>query len=162
MPWPMVSSVGWERNDEQESGVVEAHKEVVRRIVHEVFEQGKLELVDELLAEDFVDHSLQHALFFGADSGREGFKKMTMLARAGVHDLTAELDLVVAEGDLVAARVLAKGVHGGELLGVPPTGRPVDLADYHYFRFRDGKVREHWNQFNALEVLQQLGAIAQP
>ncbi|GAA3149344.1 ester cyclase [Nonomuraea roseoviolacea] len=142
--------------------MLEMQKDVIRRIVREVFEQGNVEVVDELLAEDFVDHSLQHARFFSAASDREGFKQMALMARNGLSGLKAELDLVVAEGDLVAARVLATGVHDGPLMGVPPTGKPVDLADFHYFRFKNGKVSEHWNQFNALEVMQQLGVVPQP
>ncbi|GAA2299976.1 ester cyclase [Nonomuraea roseoviolacea subsp. roseoviolacea] len=142
--------------------MLEMQKDVIRRIVREVFEQGNVEVVDELLAEDFVDHSLQHARFFSTASDREGFKQMALMARNGLSGLKAELDLVVAEGDLVAARVLATGVHDGPLMGVPPTGKPVDLADFHYFRFKNGKVSEHWNQFNALEVMQQLGVVPQP
>ncbi|WP_433722767.1 ester cyclase [Nocardia sp. CA-129566] len=141
--------------------MLDAHKNVIRRLVHEVFEQGRVDVVDELLTEDFVDHSAQHAEFFSDVPGREGFKRMALIARSGLTDFEAELDLIVGEGDLVAALVLAAGTHTAEFMGVPPTDQRIRLSDFHFFRFRDGKVHEHWNQLNALEIMQQLGRVPQ-
>jgi steroid delta-isomerase-like uncharacterized protein len=139
--------------------MTEENKKAIRRIVEEVFENGAMNVIDELIAEDFLDHSLQHSRFFAVTADREGFRQLVREVRAGLSDLEVSVDLIVAEGDLVAARVNARAVHSGQFWGVPATGKSIDLTDYHYFRFENGKIREHWNQINALEVMQQLGVV---
>lgn len=94
------------------------------------------------------------------NADREGFKQLVRMVISGLSDLKAEVDLMVAENDLVAARVLAKGIHSGPYMGIPATGNPIQLSDWHYWRFGpNGQIVEHWNQYNALEVMHQLGVI---
>jgi steroid delta-isomerase-like uncharacterized protein len=138
----------------------EEHKAAIQRMVDEVFVKGNVEVVDEVYSEDYFDHSLHHTQLWGVDPDRAGFKKLVRMATTGLSGLEAEIDLLVAEDDLVAARVLASGVHTGDFMGVPPTGKVVELSDWHYWRFDDkGLIIEHWNQYNTLEVMQQLGVI---
>jgi predicted ester cyclase len=140
----------------------EANKETIRRFVAEAFVQGKVGVVDEVYSEEYFDHSLHHAQLWGIGPDREGFKQLIRMVIGGLSDLEAEVDLMVAEDEFVAARVLAKGIHSGPYMGIPPTGNLIELSDWHYWRFgANGQIVEHWNQYNALEVMQQLGVIPQ-
>ncbi len=138
------------------------NKAIIARIVEELFNRGKFEVVDELYAEDFVDHSIEHLRLFGVEGHREGTKQLARAAREGLSDLSARLDELICEGDRVAARVSASGIHTGSFMRVPATGRRIDLVDFHFFTILDGKVREHWNQYNSLEIMRQLGVIPSP
>src|ERR1700749_3237585 len=89
----------------------EANKEIIRRFVAEAFVQGKVEVVDEVYSEEYFDHSLHHAQLWGIGPDREGFKQLIRMVIGGLSDLEAEVDLMVAEDEFVAARVLAKGIH---------------------------------------------------
>lgn len=137
------------------------NKDTILRVVSESFVGGDVTIIDELYAPDYRDHSLEHAQMWGALPDREGFKKLIEMVREGLSGLQAETDLMISEGDLVSARVLATGNHSGNFMGIPATGKEVRLSDWHYWRFdSSGKVAEHWNQSNALEVLQELGVIS--
>jgi predicted ester cyclase len=74
-------------------------------------------------------------------------------------DATSVIDDLVAEGDLLVARVTASATHVGELMGLPGTGRRCAIGEIHIFRIRDGKVVEHWHQFDQLGLMRQLGAL---
>lgn len=69
---------------------------------------------------------------------------------------------LLAEGDRVVPRISASGLHTGELLGIPPTGKRVTMNGIAIHRVQDGKLVEHWAQIDALGLLQQLGAIPAP
>lgn len=134
-----------------------SNKEVIRRIVEEVFNQGKVEVVDEVLSENFTDHTLAHAFLGGTGGHREGFKQMVRSVLAAFSEFKAEIDQMIAEGDYVAMRNHATGIHTGPFMGIPPTQKRINMVDYHFFRFQNGKIAEHWNQLNTLEILQDLG-----
>lgn len=136
-----------------------SNKDIVRRIVEEIWNQGDIDLIDDLYSEDFVDHSIEHSSLFNVKNHREGFKELVRAARAGLTGFTATIEELIAETDRVAARVVASGVHSGLFMNIPATGKRVDLSDYHFFRIDNGRVREHWNQYNSLEIMQQLGVV---
>jgi predicted ester cyclase len=69
---------------------------------------------------------------------------------------------VVAEGDKVALRVIWNATHQVELFGIPPTGNRATVTEAHVFRIADGKVVERWGEWDALGMMQQLGAIPEP
>jgi predicted ester cyclase len=75
------------------------------------------------------------------------------VATPGRHEITMQ----IAEGDLVVSRVVGRGIHGGELLGIPPTNRNVETEGIH--RVRDGKIVEYWSVTDVMRVLQQVGAL---
>jgi predicted ester cyclase len=66
---------------------------------------------------------------------------------------------MVAEGDLVSARFVFTGTHQGEFMGVPATGKRVEVEGFDLVRVRDGRATEHWGQMDAMALMQQLGAI---
>ncbi len=77
-------------------------------------------------------------------------------------DLTATIDEQLAEGDRVMTRVTLRGVHTGDLLGLPPTGKPIELTIVEVHEWRDGQISDLWNSFHPVLVLAQLGVIVPP
>ena len=130
-------------------------KTLILRFYDEVWSKGNLHVADEVFAPDYVRHDLRPSQ---AEPGPEGQKRIAGDFRAAFPDLRFEIDLVVAEGDLVAARWTASGTHTGPWGGVAPTGRPVTFSGVNVFRIRDGKVVEIWNHRDDLGLMQQVGA----
>jgi len=121
--------------------------------------QGNVDLVDELYSPDYVSHSLPPD--FPPD--RDGLKAFVRALREGIPDLTCPVDDVVAQGDRVAGRFSLQGTHTGTLLGIPATGKPVDVGVMVIARFDDaGKWVEDWNAWDQLGLLQQIGVIPAP
>ena len=82
-----------------------------------------------------------------------------------IEDANRTLPLVrsiVAEEDLVAARLTWRGTHQGEFMGIPGTGNAIELSGMDFVRFRDGKAAEHWGQTDVMALMTQLGAMEQP
>jgi steroid delta-isomerase-like uncharacterized protein len=110
--------------------------------------------LDDLIAEDFVDHNP----VFGQPPGRDGFKYWAASAREAFPDLTGVIEDTVVEGDKVAARVTWRGTHHGEFLGVPATGVAVEFAAFHLVRFSAGRAAEWWGTADLFGVIAQVGA----
>jgi steroid delta-isomerase-like uncharacterized protein len=127
------------------------NKALVRRFIEEVFEQGRLEAVDELCAVDFIGHTWGNA-------DREGLKAAMARVAQGLADAKFNIEDVIAEGDLVAVRLAASARHVGNFMGMPASGRSYEIGEIHIFRVRDGKVSEHWHQFDTAGLMKQLGA----
>ena len=77
-------------------------------------------------------------------------------------DLRVEVDDVIAEGELVAARVTYWGTHQGEFVGIPATGRQARTSGVDFFRMQDGRQAEHWGGPDMASLLQQLGVMPTP
>lgn len=131
---------------------------IARRIPEEVATEGNLDLLDELLSADAVDHGL-----FGQDfHGPEGVKEQLRTVLSAFPDLEATVEDVVAEGDLVAMRVTVRGTHEGEFMGIEPTGNSFEGQNMVFTRVEDGKITERWLQPDMLGMLQQLGVESIP
>jgi steroid delta-isomerase-like uncharacterized protein len=131
------------------------HAATIRRM-YDLINAGDIDGFGELLAEDFVEHEETP----GLDPTKEGVKQFVHLYKAAFPDLRMEAQDVLMSGDKVVARARATGTHQGEFLGMPATGKHVDVQLIDIIRFDDdGLAREHWGLFDALAMLQQLGAI---
>ena len=142
------------------SGAVEAplkmedNKDCVRRLFDDVLNAGKLGLLDTLIGAAYVDHNPSP----GQLPGAAGVKGKVETLRAAFPDLRFALEELVAEGDLVAARYSWRGSHKGEaFLGIPPSGKSILVRGMDFYRFRDGKIVEHWDNVDELGMLSQLG-----
>jgi steroid delta-isomerase-like uncharacterized protein len=133
----------------------EANKALVRRFYEEVWVRGNLDAADEVFADDYVRHDLRAT---EAVPGPDGQKRIAADFRAAFPDLSFTVDLLLAEGDLVAGRWTARGTHLGAWGGLPPTGRRMTFSAINVFRFSDGKVVELWNHRDDLGLMEQLGA----
>jgi steroid delta-isomerase-like uncharacterized protein len=133
---------------------VEANKALVRRFIEEVFERGNLEAVDELVADDFVPHTWP-----STGAGRDDLKAAMARVSKGLAEAVFVIDDMIAEDDRVAVRLTASARQVGVFMGLPPTGRAYTIGEIHIFLIREGKISEHWHQFDTFDLMRQLGAV---
>jgi predicted ester cyclase len=126
--------------------------------IAEVFRTRDVELLDPLLAPDMVDHTPASGPILGREPGKQ---LIATFARA-FPDTTLTVDLMVAEGDMVAAFVSYRSTHTGPFMGHLPTGKAVRVTGMDIMRYRNEQVIELWSQFDDLGLLQQLGIIPRP
>jgi predicted ester cyclase len=134
----------------------EENKAVVQRfnkLFGECWRTGDVEILDEVLAPDFVYHSP------GAPPDLAGFKQSLLMLSAGLHDLQYTVNDLFAEGDRVADRMTWQATHQGELFGLPPSGNTVRGTEMHISRIAEGRIVERWGQGDNLGLMQQIGAI---
>ena len=89
--------------------------------------------------------------------GPDGVKRLAGALLPGIPDMELPIEDVIAEGEKVLVRLRVRGTHGGELMGIPATGRRIDIAVLDLFQFRDGMLVEHWALLDNLGMLRQLG-----
>jgi steroid delta-isomerase-like uncharacterized protein len=133
----------------------EANKALVRRFYEEI-DKGNLEALDELVAEDYLDHSPPP--FPGLVPGREGLKqafRMFWEATPGYHRIEDQ----IAEGDKVVTRLTAYGKHEEDLPGAPRTGNDLKMTAIAIHRIENGRLAEKWSEKDVLGFLQQIGVI---
>ncbi len=136
----------------------EENKAIVRRFWG-VWEEGNIDLVDELLAPDYINHTPASP---DQPTGPEGVKGVVAMFRSAIPDLRVVVEDLIAEGDKVVVRYALEGTHDGELFGVPPTGQRLSIRSIAVERVSDGKIREHWRVTDSLDMMQQLGVISAP
>jgi steroid delta-isomerase-like uncharacterized protein len=127
---------------------------IVRAYGEEVWNQGIIEAVDRYIAGDYVRHD--PGLPFEV-RGPDGIKQIVAMYRSAFPDIEFAAADVVAGGDRVAVRWEIRGTHGGELMGIPPTSREVELTAIEIFRLADGRIAEQWVAADNLGLLRQLG-----
>jgi predicted ester cyclase len=89
--------------------------------------------------------------------GPAGVKQLADALHPGIPDMRLPVDDVIAEGEKVLVRLRVQGTHGGDLMGVPASGRKIDIAVLDLFQFRDGTLIEHWALLDNLGLLRQIG-----
>jgi steroid delta-isomerase-like uncharacterized protein len=133
------------------------HAAAMKRL-YDLISAGDIDGFGELLADDFVEHEEMP----GLERSKEGVKQLFHMYRAAFPDLRMEPQDVLVSGDKAVARVRATGTHQGEFLGMAATGKSVDVQLIDITRFGDdGLASEHWGIFDALTMMQQLGAVPQ-
>jgi steroid delta-isomerase-like uncharacterized protein len=126
------------------------------RQAYDLINAGDIDGFGDLLADDFVEHEQLP----GLAPGKEGVKAFFHMYRAAFPDLRMSPEDVLPSGDKVVARSRATGTHEGEFMGMPATGKSIDVQLVDIIRFGDdGLAREHWGVFDAMTMMQQLGAI---
>jgi steroid delta-isomerase-like uncharacterized protein len=136
----------------------EENKAIVRRWFEEVINHQRVDRAGELVTPDYVDHGALP----GQAPGLEGAKQKWAMYIAAVPDLHGTVEDMLAEGDEVAARWTAEGTHQGELLGVPGTGKRFRFTGISICRLAEGKMAEQFEQWDRLDLMQQLGVIPSP
>jgi steroid delta-isomerase-like uncharacterized protein len=129
------------------------NKAIVRRLVEEAQGGGQLDVIDELMSSDFVDHCPVP----GIPATREGVKQIFGMFHAALPDLHVTIHDQIAEADRVMTRKTLSGTHQGDLFGIPPTGKAVDIHVIDILRLCDGRITDHWNLVDQQGLLQQLG-----
>jgi steroid delta-isomerase-like uncharacterized protein len=130
---------------------------LVRRFFEEFCNERRGEVADEIVAEDFASHGPQAPPANGRDELR---------ARVGMYQDSVDghwrVDEIFSTGDRVVARWTGSGTHVGELMGLSPTNKGIEVDAISIFRIADGKIAEEWTVWDALGLLQQVGAVPFP
>lgn len=137
-------------------GAAAANKALVRKLFDEVFNGGRLELLDELIAVGYAENNPAP----GQGPGAAGVRGKIEALRTGFPDVRFVLDELVGEGAIVAARYHWQGTHTGPFLGMPGTGKKVVVAGMDFYRFAEGRLAEHWETVDEFGLLAQLGELA--
>jgi steroid delta-isomerase-like uncharacterized protein len=128
-----------------------ANKALIRRFVHEVFEESKLQAIDELVADGFVSHTWP-----SKGDGKADLKAATERIAQALSDPDFTIEDMIAEEDRVAVRLTASATQVGEFMGMAASGRRYTVGEIHVFRVVDGKITEHWHQLDAMGMMSQL------
>ncbi|HTT87776.1 MAG TPA: ester cyclase [Acidimicrobiales bacterium] len=134
--------------------LAEKSKALLRRITDEIWTGGRLDLVDELIAEDFTDHVELPGL---EERGRRRYRTSVEMVRQAFPDYREEILWMVGEDDRAVSYVRSTGTHGGPLHGIEPTGRTVRWHSMGGLRFARGQAVERWGVGDSLAMLRQLG-----
>jgi steroid delta-isomerase-like uncharacterized protein len=115
--------------------------------------EGKTEVIDELCARDFVDHNPLP----GTSADLAGLKDFVAQIRAAFPDLQMTADDLIVEGDRLAARSTMRGTHEGDFMGIPASGKKVEVSNYDFVRFENDQAAEHWGAIDSDALMEQLG-----
>jgi len=133
--------------------VSETNKDIVRRLFDDVLNGGRLGLLDTIIGAAYIDHSPAA----GQGSGAAGVKAKVAALREAFPDVRFTLEEIIGEDETVAARYHWRGTHRAAFLGIPPTGKAVLVRGMDFYRLRDNRIVEHWDNVDDLGMLTQLG-----
>ncbi len=133
----------------------DVNKQIVRRLIEEAQQGGNLAVIQELLAEDFVDHTPLP----GLPPTRDGVSMLFAGMRQAFPDLRVTIEEQIADDEKVATRKTFEGTHRGPFLGIAATGNPIRFEVIDILTVRGGKIREHRVVADQLTLMQQLGAL---
>jgi steroid delta-isomerase-like uncharacterized protein len=129
------------------------YKEMAQRWYSEVMSEGKTEVIDELCAPDFLDHDPLP----GSTADLAGLKDFVAQIRAAFPDMQVTADDIVAEGDRLAVRSTMRGTHEGDFMGIPGSGKKVEVSNYDFVRFENDQAAEHWGVIDSAALMEQIG-----
>jgi len=135
----------------------EENAKTIRRIYDELWNERNLGVADELIAEDATNYDTG---LVPMPFGPEEMKGTVRMVTAAFPDNRHEVDEVMVDGDRVVLRCTLKGTHEGPFMGIPPTGRKIEVTEIHMYRLADGKAVEHRVGRDDLGAMRQLGIIA--
>jgi predicted ester cyclase len=133
----------------------EANRETYLKELEYVVNAGRMELVDELIAEDYVNHSAPT----GAPQGRAAIRGYLGIMKKAFPDRKVKNEMLLCAGDYVIVRSTVTGTSKGPYFGRPPTGRSFSVMGTDIYLVRDGKLRGRWGNEDALGMMVQLGYV---
>jgi steroid delta-isomerase-like uncharacterized protein len=137
----------------------EENKALARRFADDILNRGNVDVVDEVYAPDYVDHD---PAMPEDVHGIEGVKENYNMILSAFPDIQITIEDQVAEGGTVVSRWTMRGTHQGELMDIPPSGKRVEFMGVTISRIEGGKIVEDWDIYDALGMMQQIGAIPEP
>ena len=147
----LLGTAGLDHSKTQDS--VDYNTTLGRRVFVEIYGEGKVNLVDQLYADDFVDDSP------GGGSGRGLIKEAVTDFHKACPDLHIEVEDVFATNDKVVVRYIGHGTQTGVFGGIPPTGKTIKVRGLTVLLIANGKIKTEWTEYDRLGMLQQLGVI---
>jgi predicted ester cyclase len=140
----------------------QSNKDLCRRFIQKIFNEGELPLISEFMAPDVVNHDITDS--FGDTEPLQAHKigwtaDLVYLYRHAFPDLVVEIQDQIAEGDQVVTRLRVRGTHKNALMAIAASGRKIDIAAIRIDRMADGKIVESWSHFDVMGMLHQIGAL---
>ena len=132
------------------------NKALVRRFFEEIWNNKNIDVADQLIADDHINHDPASPMEV---RGPDGFKQLARMYIAAHPDLRFTIEDQIAEGDMVVTRWTASGTQQGPLMGLPPTGKHATVSGIQTDRIAGGKLQESWVNWDTLGMLQQIGAV---
>ncbi|HTY74630.1 MAG TPA: ester cyclase [Candidatus Nanoarchaeia archaeon] len=129
---------------------LEGNKAVVCKFI-EAYNERKLNLIDDFVSPEYVDHS--------NSLGREGLKQIIAMGLNAFPDWHETVEDIIAEGDKVWVLLKYTGTHNGDFMGLSPTGKKITSKAVDIYRIIDGKLAEYWNVTDNINIFKQVGAI---
>jgi steroid delta-isomerase-like uncharacterized protein len=133
---------------------IEENKAIVRSFFESGPSSGDMNAANALLDSNFALHTPLPSV-----PGIQGINDVVTACRAAFEHLNVTVEDMVAEGNKVTARFTARGIHKGQFMGLPPTGKPITMTGIEIFRIENGKITELWGEANLLGLMQQLGIV---
>ena len=131
----------------------EENKAIIRRFYDEVMRQGRVQVLDEIMDPDFVDHG---EALFGSPRGRDVLAQAIAGSHSILTGLSVNLEDIIAEGEMVGVRGTMRCVHQGTFLGVAGTGHELSWKGLAMFRIVNGKIVERWFNSDSISILRQM------
>ena len=141
---------------DQEHKVDEANRALINTYFDQVWNRGRVNLLDSLLSPDYINHTPSVP---DPPKGPAGLKPIVLAIRKAFPDLHYQIRDIIVTQDKVVARVIMTGTQKDTLFGIPPTGKPIKVNQVNIERIEDGKVAEHWRVTDELTMMKQLGII---
>ena len=138
----------------------EENKMRMKAFYEEVMNAHDVAKFDEFLTDDFVEH--EDLTQFGLTNDTTGVKEWMSRLFTAMPDVAVTLEDVATEGDKVWARIRIRGTNTGEMMGMPATGKKVDIEAIDIVAVRDGKAYEHWGVTDNAGMMMQLGVMPAP
>ena len=131
-------------------------RQVITRYFEEVWNRGQLDVLDEIMASDYVNHNPGIP---NPRPGPEDLKPIVRAMRDGIPDLHYRILDMVLTPDKVAVYLRVTGTHRGTLFGIAPTGRKIDVRQMQIEWLREGQIWQHWRVTDELGLMRQLGVV---
>lgn len=136
--------------------ILDSNRKLINRYFEEVWNQGNLDVLDEILSSEYINHNPG---FENPVSGPNGLKPIVSAIRQGFPDLTYIIERMIVAEDHVAVHVTMTGTHTGGFFGIPATGKIINVNQMQIERIVEGKMVEHWRVTDDLSMMRQLGQI---
>jgi len=138
---------------------VEENKALVLRIAEDIWNQGNLAAVEDVMASDASYHGPHMP---GGSGGRDDWRDAIAMYRGAFPDSHVTFEDLLVSGDRIVGRWRATGTHTGALRGIGPTGKRIAISGITIYRFADGQIEEAWEELDLLGMWQQLGVVRRP
>ena len=133
----------------------EENRALIQRFYDEGWNANNLDVYDELVTENFVDHQA----IPGLPRGREGFKMLNAMFRKSFPDVWVNHEGHIADENTVSCRWTSTGTHRGDLFGIPATGKKITVTATVWYRVENGRLAEGWISRDDFGMMRQLGVI---
>ena len=130
------------------------YKALAQRWFTEVMNEGKLEVIDEICSQNFVDHDPLP----GTSPDFAGLKDFVTQVRSAFPDIETTAEDILVEGDRLAVRSTIRGTHKGDFMGIPASGKKVEVSNYDFVRFENDQAAEQWGSIDSAALMEQIGA----